>query len=195
MLLRRYQTRNPMFGIKRTPTIPPKNAAGGGNGNLEPRKLIMQDDDHVGSKHARFESEDEEPEVAKQQKKEPLTIGIEQYIGIIAQLNRFKTKTTIWYVDGDAERKRDSNRMALYRLRNNKLSIVYDDETSRDVLANEIDVASRFSALFNSTDAAALYELIDGGVSVNDAVMRVINSQNDVTELDAQTPRRIESAN
>lgn len=168
--------------LQRTRTIPlssttygetnseAKNAGiGGGNGPAPQNSSI-------GNKHPRFEqiSEEDEP-VAKQGKQEPMMLPIEHYLTIIGMLNRFKTKSTVWYDSQEAEKKRDNSRLVQFRLRGNKVSAIYDDETTRDVLATEIDVASRFASIFNSQEAARLYELTDSGVPLHDAVLKVIN--------------------
>jgi hypothetical protein len=131
----------------------------------------------VGNKHPRFESvsEEEQETFAKQGKQEPLMLPIEHYLTVIGMLNRFKTKTTVWFDSQDAEKKRDSSRLVQFRLRGNKVTAVYEDESTRDVLATEIDVASRFASIFNASEAARLYELTDSGVPLHDAVLKVIN--------------------
>jgi hypothetical protein len=130
-----------------------------------------------GNKHPRFESvsEEEQETFARQGKQEPLMLPIEHYLTVIGMLNRFKTKTTVWYDSQEAEKKRDSSRLVQFRLRGNKVTAVYEDESTRDVLATEIDVASRFASIFNSSEAARLYELTDSGVPLHDAVLKVIN--------------------
>jgi len=108
-------------------------------------------------------------------KQEPMMLSIEYYLTILSLFTRFKTKNTVWYDSPEAEKKRDSSRMVQFRLRGNKITAVYEDETTRDVLATEIDVASKFASLFNANEAARLYELTDSGVPLHDAVLKVIN--------------------
>lgn len=156
---------------------------GGGNGPAAQNSS-------AGNKHPRFEqiSEEDEP-VAKQGKQEPLMLPIEHYLTIIGMLNRFKTKNTVWFDSQEAEKKRDNSRLVQFRLRGNKVSATYDDETTRDVLATEIDVASRFASIFNSTEAARLYELTDSGLPLHDAVLKVINeSQADMNDISDNQP-------
>jgi len=104
-----------------------------------------------------------------------MMLSIEYYLTILSLFTRFKTKNTVWYDSPEAEKKRDSSRMVQFRLRGNKITAVYEDETTRDVLATEIDVASKFASLFNANEAARLYELTDSGVPLHDAVLKVIN--------------------
>ena len=142
-----------------------------------------------GNKHARFESvsEEEQEPFAKQGKQEPLMLPIEHYLTVIGMLNRFKTKTTVWFDSQEAEKKRDNTRLVQFRLRGNKVTAVYDDETTRDVLATEIDVASRFASIFNATEAARLYELTDSGLPLHDAVLKVINESQGGNGMDDDT--------
>ena len=148
------------------------------------------------NKYARFEAPvpipEEEDNTARQGKQEPMMLSIEHYLTILSLFNRFKTKTTVWYDSPDAEKKRDSTRMVQFRLRGNKITAVYEDETTRDVLATEIDVASKFASLFNASEAARLYELTDSGVPLHDAVLKVINeTQEDNTPNTSDTQQPI----
>jgi len=146
---------------------------GGGNG-FPPQNTS------VGNKHPRFENIPEEAEpVPNKGKQEPLMLPIDYYLTIIGMLNKFKTKSTIWFDSQEAEKKRDSSRLVQFRLRGNKVTAIYEDETTRDVLATEIDVATRFASIFNATEAARLYELTNSGVPLHDAVLRVINETQD----------------
>lgn len=147
---------------------------GGGNGP-------SSENSSSGNKHPRVEniSEEDEPQQNKG-KQEPLMLSIEHYITIVGMFNRFKTKQTVWYDSPEAEKKRDSNRLVQFRLRGNKITAIYDDESTRDVLATEIDVATRFASIFNANEAARLYELTDSGVPLHDAVLKVINDTQEV---------------
>ena len=193
----------PNGSLQRTRTIPYQNEAsgnqeaktpgvGGGNG-YEAKNATPP------NKHPRFESvsEEEQEPFTKQGKQEPLMLPIEHYLTVIGMLNRFKTKTTVWYDSQEAEKKRDNSRLVQFRLRGNKVTAVADDETTRDVLATEIDVASRFASIFNATEAARLYELTDSGVPLHDAVLKVINESQggNGIEEDAQPLQRVMSAN
>ena len=164
-------------GLQRTRTIP-----------IVHDSQISQGEKNVGvgggfqtgppPKQQRFEPNTEpvEEEVGKNTgKQEPMMLSIEYYLTILSLFTRFKTKNTVWYDGPDAEKKRDASRMVQYRLRGNKITAVYEDETTRDVLATEIDVASKFASLFNASEAARLYELVDTGVPLHDAVLKVIN--------------------
>lgn len=179
--------------LQRTRTIPQSGntesgrAVGfsGGNGS-------SAENPPSSNKHPRTENISEEDEPQPKGKQEPLMLSIDHYITIVGMFNRFKTKNTVWYDSPDAEKKRDSNRLVQFRLRGNKITAIYDDETTRDVLATEIDVATRFASIFNATEAARLYELTDSGVPLHDAVLKVINDTQEVgTELgDAQPLHR-----
>jgi len=153
--------------------VQPTAITGGGN-------RFPAQNTSVGNKHPRFENIPEEDEpVPNKGKQEPLMLPIDHYLTIIGMLNKFKTKSTIWFDSQEAEKKRDSSRLVQFRLRGNKVTAIYEDETTRDVLATEIDVATRFASIFNATEAARLYELTNSGVPLHDAVLRVINETQD----------------
>lgn len=166
---------NAQGGLQRTRTIPihdsPNEKTVGVGGGFQTSM--------PPSKQQRFEPnipDAIEEDVGKNTgKQEPMMLTIEYYLTILSLFTRFKTKNTVWYDGPDAEKKRDTSRMVQYRLRGNKITAVYEDETTRDVLATEIDVASKFASLFNATEAARLYELTDSGVPLHDAVLKVIN--------------------
>ena len=169
--------------LQRTRTIPQNGnqEAGGRAVGFSGGNGPASENTSLGNKHPRFEniSEEDEPQPNKG-KQEPLMLSIDHYITIVGMFNRFKTKQTVWYDSPDAEKKRDSNRLVQFRLRGNKITAIYDDESTRDVLATEIDVATRFASIFNACEAARLYELTDSGVPLHDAVLKVINDTQEV---------------
>jgi hypothetical protein len=167
--------------IQRTRTVPLNGNQEGKNVGFSGGNGPAFDNTPIGNKHQRVEaiSEEDEPQTNKG-KQEPLMLSIEHYITIVGMFNRFKTKQTVWYDSPEAEKKRDSNRLVQFKLRGNKITAVYDDETTRDVLATEIDVATRFASIFNATEAARLYELTDSGLPLHDAVLKVINDTQEV---------------
>ena len=174
-------------GLQRTRTIS-TNGNEGRNPNQEGKSSgfgggmgSSAENPAAGNKHQRFEniSEEDEPQPNKG-KQEPLMLSIDHYITIVGMFSRFRTKSTIWYDSPEAEKKKDSNRLVQYRLRGNKITAIYDDETTRDVLATEIDVATRFASIFNATEAARLYELTDSGLPLHDAVLKVINDTQEI---------------
>ena len=183
--------------LQRTRTIAPNSNQEGKSVGFSGGNGPSSENPSSGNKHPRTEniSEEDEPQPNKG-KQEPLMLSIDHYITIVGMFNRFKTKNTVWYDSPDAEKKRDSNRLVQFRLRGNKITAIYDDETTRDVLATEIDVATRFASIFNATEAARLYELTDAGVPLHDAVLKVINDTQEVgTELgDNQPLQRMMSA-
>lgn len=186
-----------MYGAVRRPQNSfQQNNTNGNRQNEGSSAHPTREESTIGNKHARVvdpSTEEDEPEI-KQRKQEPLMLPIEHYINVVTLLTRFKTKSTIWYESPEAERKKDISKLVQFRMRGNKLNIVYEDETTRDVLANEIDVASRFSTMFNATEASTLYELLEQNVSINDAVLRVINENTLNTDNDCQPLTRTISA-
>lgn len=133
-------------------------------------------------------SEDEVDEAeapnTKRSKGETHVVPAKYFHKITNLMNDFSTKSTIYYSNPDAEKKRDKSDFVLWKMRTqpdgtNKLSIQTANKEVQDVIASEVSAAQQFRDIFNPNSAKRVFNLINSGQNVQSAVFQALQEMED----------------
>jgi len=103
---------------------------------------------------------------------------------IVAMLETFQTKGTVWYSNPEAEKKRDKTAFVLWKGRTKPdgtmtLSIMDQTRIVREVIATEVSIAQQFKDIFDPNSASRIFQLVGNGANIQKAVFQTLNEQNE----------------
>jgi hypothetical protein len=115
---------------------------------------------------------------------EVVEVSANFYGQIVAMLEGFGTKGTVWYNSPEAEKKRDKSAFVLWKGRTKPdgtmaLSIMEQNRTVREVIATEVSIAQQFKDIFDPNSASRIFELVSNGSNIQKAVFQTLSEQND----------------